>query len=381
MQVQALMELELQEEIRPAIGAGGMPSIIQWEVRFLPSILWCPPIYPACGGVHRSLRAGTACIPIAFPFSDILVFCLLLLLLLPQTASFYTYETEVDGEPLPDEIPDEEYPAYTELSLGMSRLGSASGAASVSFRSFDMSAEAGKNYEEVPPTTVNFADGETHKEITVRVIPNKTFAGTVEFGLFIDKRTAKGATVGKYLHTATVKIIDQSFFPDNSLGDYVKGGDRHRITEIHPALLVWNFLRMCWTVPVVRQGSIKVMLTHQYHNALMIMNIFILYFAVKTLSVSEKNKAQRKGYMWIYGLLWLVPFLGKHYLDYSKCFWKVGGGLRKHLQMLLLKKFLNCKSSSLDACDPLTPIRYLTPTFPLLSLSSRQRKRASAGGG
>ena len=91
---------------------------------------------------------------------------------------------------------------------------------------------------EVPPTTVEFQDGETHKEIIVRVIPLEDFNGTLEFGLFIDRATAKGAGVGKYLHTTTVKIIDQSYFPRNRLGPFVKGGDRDRIKQIHPAVLV-----------------------------------------------------------------------------------------------------------------------------------------------
>ena len=59
----------------------------------------------------------------------------------PQTASFYTYEAEIDGEPLPDGISSAEYTSeFTEVSLGMTRLGSAIGTASVSYRSFDMSA-------------------------------------------------------------------------------------------------------------------------------------------------------------------------------------------------------------------------------------------------
>jgi hypothetical protein len=273
----------------------------------------------------------------------------------PQTASFYTYEAEIDGEPLPDGISSAEYTSeFTEVSLGMTRLGSAIGTASVSYRSFDMSARAGANYVEVPPTTVEFQDGETHKEIIVRVIPLEDFNGTLEFGLFIDRATAKGAGVGKYLHTTTVKIIDQSYFPRNRLGPFVKGGDRDRIKQIHPAVLVLDFLRMCWTVPVVRKGSIKVMLAHQYHNVVMIMNIFILYFVVKTLSKPlGVNAEKRKGYMLVYGFLWIVPFAGKHYLDYRKSFWKVGGGLRKHLQTLLLKKFLNCKKKrGRPLCSP-----------------------------
>ena len=268
-----------------------------------------------------------------------------------KTASFYTYETEVKGEPLSPDVPKEDYPPYTEMSVGLSRLGAADGTASVSYTAFDMSARAGVNFEPIPPTTVTFEHGESHKEVIVRVMPNKTFAGTVEFGLFIDKATAKGAGVGKYLHTATIKIIDQSYFPHNSLGEHVKGGNRDRVKEIHPAVLVLNFLRMCWTIPVVREGSIKVMLTHQYHNVIMILNILVLFFVVKTLSwdhhpLGTKESDQRKTKLYIYALLWLVPFFGKHYLDYCKCYWKVGGGLRKHLQTLLLKKFLNYNGQS-----------------------------------
>uniref|UniRef100_A0A7S2FH94 ABC transporter domain-containing protein n=2 Tax=Octactis speculum TaxID=3111310 RepID=A0A7S2FH94_9STRA len=113
-----------------------------------------------------------------------------------------------------------------------------------------------------------------------------------------------------------------------------------------------TFLKMCWTVPVVKQGSIKMMLAHQYHNAVAILNIFVLYFMVNTLSeftdddddTNKRNKA--KALMTLYALLWLVPFTIKHYLDYSKCYWKVGGGLRKHLQILLLKMFLNYDEAS-----------------------------------
>ena len=206
-----------------------------------------------------------------------------------------------------------------------------------------MSARAGANYVEVPPTTVEFQDGETHKEIIVRVIPLEDFNGTLEFGLFIDRATAKGAGVGKYLHTTTVKIIDQSYFPRNRLGPFVKGGDRDRIKQIHPAVLVLDFLRMCWTVPVVRKGSIKVMLAHQYHNVVMIMNIFILYFVVKTLSKPLGVNAEKRGYMLVYGFLWIVPFAGKHYLDYRKE--ESGRWLGKHLQTLLLKNFSTVRKS------------------------------------
>ena len=50
--------------------------------------------------------------------------------------------------------------------------------------------------------------------------------GTMEFGLYLLEDSVQGADVGKYLHTATVKIIDTAAFPTNDLISLVKGGDK-----------------------------------------------------------------------------------------------------------------------------------------------------------
>ena len=41
-----------------------------------------------------------------------------------------------------------------------------------------------------------------------------------------------------------------------------------------------------------------------------------------------------------------MPFGLKHYLDYRKCFWKIGGASRKRLQVLLMRKFFNYTEDS-----------------------------------
>ena len=66
-----------------------------------------------------------------------------------ETAAFFTYESEIDGRPVG---PDEKPPRYTEMMVGMARLGSEKGIARVQYKTFDMSAKAGKNYVAVPPT-------------------------------------------------------------------------------------------------------------------------------------------------------------------------------------------------------------------------------------
>ena len=50
--------------------------------------------------------------------------------------------------------------------------------------------------------------------------------------------------------------------------------------------------------------------------------------------------------MWWLGIAWMVPFGLKHYLDYRKCFWKIGGASRKRLQVILMSKFFNYTEDS-----------------------------------
>ena len=52
----------------------------------------------------------------------------------------------------------------------------------------------------------------------------------------------------------------------------------------------------------------------------------------------------------------------KHWLDYQSTRWGVGGGLRKHLQLLLLKKFLNYTVESRDRVYIEQLLSKVTPT-------------------
>ena len=58
----------------------------------------------------------------------------------------------------------------------------------------------------------------------------------------------------------------------------------------------------------------------------------------------------------MYALLWAAPFTGVHYLAYVRQrYWGVAGGVRRNLQTLLLKKFLNYN----DASRSKVPIEHL----------------------
>jgi hypothetical protein len=63
-----------------------------------------------------------------------------------ETAAFYTFEAEVDGQPVPFGEPE---PPITKLTLGIVRLGSSKGVSRVKWSTFNKDAIAGKNYVQV----------------------------------------------------------------------------------------------------------------------------------------------------------------------------------------------------------------------------------------
>jgi len=260
-----------------------------------------------------------------------------------ETAAFYTYESEINGVPVPFGEPD---PPVTKMSIGAARLGSCEGQAKFQWSTFDMSAKGGVHYKTVKPTWVVFEDGETYKDLVVEIYPRDIFDGTTELGMYIDETSVVGAVVGKYLHTATIKIIDMSSFPDDKLRPWVLEGDLQKIKDIDPGTLVWYFIKICtcqcWA------GTKKAILAAQWHNLAAILQIFILFYLVQTLVTPEEDmpNEEKEAEVFFFGAMWLGPFAFTHFLSYRLQFWKIGGSLRKFYQARLLKKFLNYTDDS-----------------------------------
>ena len=221
-----------------------------------------------------------------------------------ETAAYYTFEAEIEGRAL---RPGEPKPVFTELVVGMARLGSSAGTSRVQWKTFDMSAKAKHNYVEVKPQWIEFAPGEIHKEVVLRIVPADSFDGVLEFGLHIITETAEGTRVGKYLHTSTVKIIDQSAFPTEALRDWVEGGRKAAVMAITPQTLVYEFLKMSWSLGPTRRGTIKAMAAHQYKNVVAVANVFILLGVTNVLTDPEGTELlgfSSRGLLFVLAMLW-----------------------------------------------------------------------------
>mmetsp|Transcript_87441 Transcript_87441/g.248359 ORF Transcript_87441/g.248359 Transcript_87441/m.248359 type:complete len:897 (+) Transcript_87441:224-2914(+) len=294
-----------------------------------------------------------------------------------------------------------------KTEVGLVRLGPDKGRVSLQYQTVKMSATPGKHYRSVPPTEVVFEDGEYYKRIHLDILYAPTFDGTLEFALQIIPGSVTGAVMGKYLRTATVKIVDSSTFPTEKYANELRDGNIQTTREIPILDLVYQYIMMNLESPIVRKGTIKALLVALYHNCYSILTLVISYNLVKILNAppchetlyflimangdGTFNQTQvGEGYkldvdddeayimsrdrriaadsetyqewkdaeiecmqehskinaLWWLGIAWMVPFGLKHYLDYRKCFWKIGGASRKRLQVLLMRKFFNYTEES-----------------------------------
>ena len=114
------------------------------------------------------------------------------------------------------------------------------------------------------------------------------------------------------------------------------GGNPEKIGNIPSFVLVVNFLKLCWSNPVTRRGSIKTILAYQWHSLVAVLNILLMLFIVRTVSGTGSDDEKRSQIV-IFGLLWVVPFFGSHALNYSQQFWKVSGKIdRDHHRCFFL---------------------------------------------
>merc|ERR1719161_2666359 len=98
----------------------------------------------------------------------------------------------------------------------------------------------------------------------------------------------------------------------------------------------------------------KILMVDQMHNLYFIHSIYLSWYMVdKVLSKKGQSNPEELYFpndpqmtLFAIMLMLVLPLFVLHYLDYRKCFWKVGGTTRKKLQANLLRKFLNYDEAS-----------------------------------
>jgi len=273
-----------------------------------------------------------------------------------------------------------------DMEIDIIRLGDCTGEASVEYFTADSSAKAGEKYQ-ATRGTVNFAAGETHQTMTVKILDDAKWNATLEFS--VQLTNAVGASLGKYLHTCRVKVIDDDTFPTNKYAQCFKDGSHE---EIPGAGLMLEFVRLCMHDSVIKWKTVKCVLLDQLKGLYFFVTMWLQLYMIDTVLhahaphgeageageerlLAEANSTSRRflaralheehgegeeeGFgLMLHALLvpgsrrqtamlvaavYIVPFFLIHLTDFWMCFISLRGSIRKLLQANLLRKFLNYK--------------------------------------
>lgn len=233
--------------------------------------------------------------------------------------------------------------AAKEASVDIIRLGDCGKKSSVQYNTFSDYSQFNAKTFVYSEGSVVFDPGESLKQITLPVMDDEIFDTTLEFQVKL--KNPQGADLGQYLDSCFVTVIDDDAFPTNKYREDLQG---QNCDEIPAVSLMTEYFRMNYSEPIVRQGTLKSLMVDQLHNLAFVINVALGKYIVDDV-LTEQNLMFPNDpilTLLVVVLLTFIPLFVLHFLEYKKCFWKVGGSSRRRLQVNLLRKFLNYDESS-----------------------------------
>eukprot|EP00928_Gymnodinium_smaydae_P038076 TRINITY_DN26333_c0_g1_i1.p1 TRINITY_DN26333_c0_g1~~TRINITY_DN26333_c0_g1_i1.p1 ORF type:complete len:879 (-),score=105.36 TRINITY_DN26333_c0_g1_i1:227-2863(-) len=256
-----------------------------------------------------------------------------------------------------------------EAKLTVQRLGKRDSPGSVCVETAPGSAQPGHKYVHTTQK-LDFAPGEDEKEVSIKLLGDDCWHATEEFS--VRMLNPENVQMSPSLKQVRVKIIDKDTFPTARYADVLmqvgKPGElRINLGEDDGQVSHWKvmfeYFRMNFRNRVVRTGSLKCLLADQIKNCLFVAEVILNMILVDQVlgkymdmnGVTSNRTALLPELLAIAGALLSFTLL-EHFLDYRRCFWKVGGTSRKFLQSNLLRRNLAYTPES----------RALVPTSALL---------------
>eukprot|EP00931_Biecheleriopsis_adriatica_P060469 TRINITY_DN36324_c0_g1_i2.p1 TRINITY_DN36324_c0_g1~~TRINITY_DN36324_c0_g1_i2.p1 ORF type:complete len:903 (-),score=130.73 TRINITY_DN36324_c0_g1_i2:61-2769(-) len=230
----------------------------------------------------------------------------------------------------------------------------------VKYVTHDVSAVAGKKYEETMGT-LYFEAGERRKAIDIRIIADDQWDCTLEFGVDLVKDDLQAARLSRYSHSTRVKILDNDVFPTNKFAKELK--DERQEEGVPPHLLMREYFKMNMGNPVVRLGFLKTLLSDSVSNLSFVLDLFLDMWMVDYVLCSDASQCSPDSAplsLFLIVLLKVLPLPLDHYLRYRRNFWKVGGASRMTLQSNLMRKYLSYDEQSLSEVNAAKLILALT---------------------
>lgn len=242
------------------------------------------------------------------------------------------------------------------LPVDIMRLGSMQGIVKVQYSTEDGSARAGKQYK-AQKGEVIFEDQEFRRSIEIETIASPYWAPTLEFKLHLSE--PKNCTLGTYLHSCRVKVIDGDTFPSSRYQDLLSQGEKG-VRQIRSVGLFWQFWKLCFfQVPGIAWRTLLTMLLDQIRNGyrffVLLLNIYLVDVLFNTKDPKTEEQLltpSRSDTAMIVGAALVVPMVFVHLAEFIKVRMDLTGHLRLFLQSSLFRKYLNYSDESRSSVPP-----------------------------
>lgn len=226
------------------------------------------------------------------------------------------------------------------ITLDVMRIGNLSSKSEIKYTTRDESARAGEKFVETSGW-LRFAEESNAEQIRIDLLKNDVFDTTTEFKVeLLNDPDRVNCQTGRYLFHTRVKVIDGNAFPSNRFSVQLRLGDSDKIPFWS---LAWEYVKFNIQHPVTKKGTIKWILVDLASSLHLLLQWLCDLYLVDHIMVKQPDDA------WIdltfIAIIFIIPLMLLHYLEYRRTTWKVGGSSRQKLQTFLLRKFLNYDNS------------------------------------
>jgi len=270
------------------------------------------------------------------------------------------------------------------------RLGNKQERSEVNFKTAEASA---KEHEVYVPTsgTLVFEPGVDRMKVPVQLLQNPAWAPTLEFRVELDAGSCKNAMLGHHGWFTLIKVEDIDGFPSRETDvtriaaeQAQEAGklSRHTtykglqqvIQQTNSLTLLAAYFRLNFEDPVVKAGTLKILLKsllfHIYDIMRLLISVYLVDYVLKHEHAAEELLfvKDREGSLILISAFILVPNILLHYLDWLTPSWRVAGVSRKILQSALIRRFLHYNEQSKVDLDVGNLIVAVTKDVPELVL-------------
>lgn len=201
-----------------------------------------------------------------------------------------------------------------------------------------------------------FLDGEYTKWIEVAIIQKEDWCPTLAFKIKLTD--PDNCYLGLYLHSCTIKVIDDDVFPSDKYREAITK-DKEGVRSVNAYGLFFEFVKMNFKLKGIYWKSLVTLVFDQLKNANMYLRLTLSAYLVNVVfNIHDESTAahllvpNRAATASMIGLLYIIPMMALHLWDHLKIKMDVEGQTRVFLSSCLFRKYLNYSEESRQDVAP-----------------------------